>query len=233
MRPVVLLAEVNRLDLQADTRRIRLAEIAAALREPAALVEARSALDGAKQGALAAQAELRLAELAQKSAAEKLGSSQQRLYAGDIRVAKELENLQADVQQLQRQLQAAEDQLLTNMVGSEEAAALLAHSQEVVDTMSAEFVRSQASLRDEQVRLMGELKRIQARQAAAREAAPKDWLGLYDSLRPRRGGRAVVELEGDMCSACRVEASPQRVEAARYGEEPVYCENCGRLLWGE
>ena len=72
-----------------------------------------------------------------------------------------------------------------------------------------------------------------ARQAAARQAVPAILLATYDSLRLRRGGRVVVRLDGEECSACLVAASPFTLEAARFGDELVYCSNCGRLLWGE
>jgi predicted nucleic acid-binding Zn-ribbon protein len=53
------------------------------------------------------------------------------------------------------------------------------------------------------------------------------------NFRPRRGGRAVAKLDGDECCACLVAASPFTLEAARFGDDLVYCSNCGRLLWGE
>jgi predicted nucleic acid-binding Zn-ribbon protein len=52
-------------------------------------------------------------------------------------------------------------------------------------------------------------------------------------VRPRRGSRAVAKHGGDECSACLVAASPFTLETARFGDEMVYCSNCGRLLWGE
>ena len=56
---------------------------------------------------------------------------------------------------------------------------------------------------------------------------------FWRNFRPRRGGRAVARLDRVECSACLVAASPFTREAARFGDELVYCSNCGRLLWGE
>ena len=52
---------------------------------------------------------------------------------------------------------------------------------------------------------------------------PAPLLAIYDDLRPRRGGRAVARLDGDECSACLVAASPFSLEAARFGDQLVYC----------
>jgi predicted nucleic acid-binding Zn-ribbon protein len=55
-------------------------------------------------------------------------------------------------------------------------------------------------------------------------------LHTYDTLRVRRGGRAVARIDGDTCAVCLVAISPSRLAAAREGEQLAYCENCGRIL---
>ena len=102
-----------------------------------------------------------------------------------------------------------------------------------MERLTADWERKQAALRAEQVQLKAKLLAETARQTAARQAVPATVLITYDSLRPRRGGRAVAQLDGDECSACLVAASPFSLDAARFGDELVYCSNCGRLLWGE
>ena len=96
--------------------------------------------------------------------------------------------------------------------------------------LTAEQSARQVALRAEQIQLKTRLPAELARQAAARQAAPAALLPSYDRLRVRRGGRAVALLDGEECSACKVAVSPQDLEAARFGEEPVHCGNCGRLL---
>ena len=99
--------------------------------------------------------------------------------------------------------------------------------------MAGEWETQQGALRSEQAKLKARLPGQQARQAAARQAVPAQYLRTYDHLRPRHSGRAVAELDGDECSACLVQAPPSKLEAARFSDELVYCGNCGRLLWGE
>jgi predicted nucleic acid-binding Zn-ribbon protein len=155
------------------------------------------------------------------------------LYSGQVHSSKELSDRQADVEQHRRQCAQAEEELLAALIAVEAAQAAAAQAQATLDQMTAEREQITARLLREQARLKQALPALQARQSAARRAAPAELLPLYDSLRARRGGRAVAELDGDTCSVCKVAASPSKVEAARYGDEPVHCENCGRLLWGE
>jgi hypothetical protein len=233
MRAVMLLARLNEIDLTVDAHKARLAEIAEALREPAALAEARRGLARAESDLAhcrAVQVEL---EAAQSQAAGKLASTEARLYSGAVRNPKELEDLQRDTAQLRRQLSQAEDNLLEALICAEAATQAQAEQAAALERLAADWERRQAALRAEQAQRKARLPAELARQSAARQAVPAALLATYDNLRPRRGGRAVAQLDGDECSACLVAASPFTLEAARFGDELVYCSNCGRLLWGE
>jgi uncharacterized protein len=233
MRPVVMLARLSEVDVDLDAGRARLAEIAVALKEPPELAAARKEL---------AEREAELAKWrgvqqerddAQQRIAEKLARAEKRLYSGEVRSSREVQDAERDVQQLRHQCSQAEDALLEALVAVEglgdDCAAGVAHIAE----LAAGWESTQVRLRAEQTRLKERLAAGQARQVAVRRAVPPDLLALYDNLRPRRAGRAVAKLEGDTCSACRVAVPPTKLEGARYGEDLVYCGNCGRLLWGE
>ena len=233
MRPIVLLASLNEIDLVVDAIKGRLAEIADALKEPAALRSARARLVAAEGGLARLKSRQLDAELRQKQAADKRMQGEQRLYGGRVHNPKELQDIQAEVAQSRRLQNEVEDELLEIMIAIETAEQQRAADGEVLAGLTAEWAAAQVSLRAEQARLVKQLAGEERRQAAARAAAPAQLLPLYDTLRTRRAGRAVATLDGSVCSACRVAVSPTKIEAARYGDELVYCENCGRLLWGE
>lgn len=233
MRAVMLLARLNAIDLAADALKTRLAEIAEALREPAALSAARRGLAQAESDLAHCRAVQTELEAAQSDAAAKLARTEARLYGGSVRNPKELEDVQRDAAQLRRQLGQAEDHLLEALICSETATQAHSEQAAAVERLTAEWEHKQRALRAEQGQLKAKLPVELARQKSAREALPATLLATYDNLRPRRGGRAVAQLDGDECSACLVAASPYTLEAARFGDELVYCSNCGRLLWGE
>jgi uncharacterized protein len=172
-------------------------------------------------------------EAAQSDAAGKLARAEAKLYGGSVRNPKELEDLQRDAAQLRRQLGLTEDQLLEALICSETATQAQGEQAAAVERLTADWERKQKALRAEQAQLKAKLPAELARQTAVRQAVPATLLATYDNLRPRRGGRAVAQLDGDECSACLVAASPYTLDAARFGDEIVYCSNCGRLLWGE
>ena len=99
MRPVVLLAQLNDADLAVDALKSRLAQIAEALREPAALVAARRALAEAEAALAGCQATMADAERAQQTATNKLAQAEQQLYGGKVRNPRELEDAERNVHQ--------------------------------------------------------------------------------------------------------------------------------------
>ncbi len=233
MQPVALLAELNELDLVVDGLLARQAQIAGALREPEPLKAARAALAVAEAELARWQVVQQEREAGQQKAQGKLAQTEQKLYSGKVHNPKELEDLQRDQQQLRRQKSQSEDDLLEALVAVESATEERSRRQAEVDRLSRDWAATQAKLRAEQARVAAQLPAAQGRQAAARRTVPPAYLKVYDSLRPRRGGRAVAEIEGDTCSACRVAVPPSKLAAARDGAELVYCDNCGRLLWDE
>jgi predicted nucleic acid-binding Zn-ribbon protein len=172
-------------------------------------------------------------EQTQADAESKIKQIEARLYDGTTTNSRELDNSQRDLTQHRNQKAAIEDRLLELMVALEGATARLNAARADVARLTSDWTNRQGGLRAEYTKLKARLPADQARAAAARAAVPAAFLRTYDHLRPRHGGRAVAELDGDTCSACRVQAPPSKLEPARFGEELVYCGNCGRLLWGE
>lgn len=232
-RPVFQLAQLNEADLALDAVRIRLAEIAAALREPAELVAARQAHAAAEAELAHCRTAQRDLELAQADANAKIGRTEQRLYSGQISNPRELENAERDLQQQRNQQAHVEDLLLEAFLAVEMAAEQHAACQATLTQLTTEWTVTQAALREEQARLKARLPGLQTRQIAARQAAPQNLLQLYDNLRARKGGRAVAELDGETCSACHVAVPASKLATAFEGDELTYCGNCGRLLWSE
>ncbi len=233
MQPVALLAELNEIDLVVDGMLARQTQLTEALREPEPVKAARAGLAEAEAELAKWQDVQQERESAQQRAQGKLAQTEQKLYGGKVHNPKELEDLQRDQQQLRRQESQSEDDLLEALVAVESATEERSRRQTEVDRLSRDWAATQAKLRAERARLAAQLPAAQARQAAARRAVPPAYLKIYDSRRPRRGGRAVAEIEGDTCAACRVAVPPSKLAAARDGTELVYCDNCGRLLWGE
>ena len=47
----------------------------------------------------------------------------------------------------------------------------------------------------------------------------------------KKQGLALVPVEGEVCSACRIEIRPQLLNELELKENLVVCENCSRILY--
>jgi uncharacterized protein len=235
MRPVARLLQLNAVDLILDSVKARLAEIAEGLKEPAALRAARAALGQAESALRDLRLRQQACEARQQDAAAKLARDEKRLYSGKVKDPKELQDLEADLAQTRRQRSQAEDELLEILIAVEAAEEKRKLAEQNLAGLASEWQTRQATLRAEQARLMKRLETEQTRQAAVRAAAPAQLLPMYDSLRTRKGGHAVSTLlDNEVCSECKVAVSPTtRAAVLSDSDELVYCENCGRLLFGE
>jgi predicted nucleic acid-binding Zn-ribbon protein len=233
MRPVMLLAQLNEIDLSVDALKARLTEIAQEAREPETLVQTRAALATAQAEQARCRKTQVACEIEQKRIADHLAKAEKSLYSGKGKSPKELEAAQLDVQQLRRQLSHADDELLEALVCMEAATEAVEMYEADQARLTAEWEARRAQLRAEHALLKTQLAQDQTRQLAARKATPDAVLVIYDALRPRRAGRAVAMVDNDQCSACGVAVPQSKIEAAREGDEFVYCGNCGRILWSE
>lgn len=230
---IAQLARLNEIDLAIDALKTRLHEIAEELREPATLAAARTAMAEATAVLHQARTAQRDRELTQQEVAGRLKAAEDKLYSSKTRSSRQVENEEADVRQLRHQFAEAEERLLEAMLAVDEAAEQHATRQAELTRLIADWQVKQAALTQEQARLKAQGPALLARQASARKGIPPAILTVYDNLRPRRAGRAVAQVQGDECSACRVALPPSKLAEVRGGEELAYCGNCGRLLWDE
>ncbi len=233
MRPVLLLARMHDTDQALDSVKFRLDEITSALKEPHDLRRAKRAQADSEAALAACRRAGQECEQAQQAAAAKLARVESHLYSGEMRNPKELEGAEMDLKQSRRQLREAEDALLAAQIACEEAEATHASNAQKVQELGAIWEEKQRVLLAERDKLQAVLPGLEARRASARRGVPETLLALYDQLRVRRGGKAVAPIDGDACGECRVAVPPSKLESALYGEELVYCDNCGRLIWGE
>jgi predicted nucleic acid-binding Zn-ribbon protein len=81
----------------------------------------------------------------------------------------------------------------------------------------------------EQDEATAELARHQHTQSELRAVLPAPDLALYDQLRRRKAGLAVVELNGSMCSACGVRPAAHVMQQINQ-TQIARCGNCERIL---
>ena len=224
------LLELQAIDRVIDQLNKRLSEVQAALSESTQLKAAREAAQAAEQ--LTAQTRATHTELdaANTALAAKLEGNDKRLYSGEVTNPKELIDLQNDVAMLKKQKATLDDNVLTAMTRADEAETALKDRRSELEKIETDWAASQVDLLAEQEKLNGEIAEQKTETAKFRAELTAADLSLYDQLRRRKAGVAVVELDGEACSACGVEPTADVIRQLNRGDRMARCSNCERIL---
>lgn len=154
------------------------------------------------------------------------------LDAGSVASARQLEDLQREVESLTRRISALEDAELEVMERLEDAQGRAA----VVAAESAELARLREAAERERDAAYAdvdmEVERVQHERTRVVAEIPVDLLALYDRIRADSGGVGAAALHRARCQGCQLTLTPAdlgriRAESA---DEVVRCEECRRIL---
>jgi predicted nucleic acid-binding Zn-ribbon protein len=157
---------------------------------------------------------------------------QQRLDAGQVGSAKELESLQHEIGSLAKRQADLEDAVLEIMERREAAQTRAADLAVERDTLAADLV-SVAAARDAALaEIDAESAALGGERAALAAGLPGELVALYDKIRAGAGGVGAAALRRGRCEGCRMELSTTDLAAIRSAPEDqvIRCEECRRIL---
>lgn len=162
----------------------------------------------------------------------KAGQHDKTLYSGTIGNPRELQSLQDEIKALKRRISQLEDQELELMEEIEPLDAELG----TIDTTRVDLDGHAAGLRGQiaetEVAIDAEVAQVTTERAAIAAGMDPDLLEEYDRLRTQSDGIAVARLVGTSCGGCHLSLSAVEIDRIKKlpPDEPVHCEECGRLL---
>ncbi len=162
---------------------------------------------------------------------ERVARNRQRMESGAV-PAKELANMQHELDTLAARQSELEDQELRLMEEREEVQAsiaeIAAHRDELTGRLSdVESARDAAYAEIDQETV----SRV-AERAQLVGALPEELLSQYEKIRAANAGIGAAELRARRCGGCRLELSRTalaEIQAAA-DDEVIRCEECGRIL---
>ena len=155
-----------------------------------------------------------------------------RMYSGTISSPRELQAMQADIDQLRRQAAEREDQELEVMVRREALDAEVAEVEAAQAAVLGEMAALQAAIETQEREIDAELAVEEAARAALLPSIPDGTLRLYEQLRTKNRGVGAARLVGMNCQACHLALPATEVDRIRRlpADELVQCEHCGAIL---
>jgi predicted nucleic acid-binding Zn-ribbon protein len=225
------LLTVQATDSQIDRAKAALAALDTGASTAAAYNTGKAAFDKLKAKALKAQAAQHDAEMHLQSIEAKKANENKKLYSSSVTASRELENLQREVEMLERQKGEAEETVLLAM---EEATTSLAAAQTAeadLVALAESYKGIRAAYKTQHTALSTEIATHGEQRTRAAKAVPAPLLARYDAIRARRSGIGAAPLQSDgTCGACHTKLNSNLIDDVRAGQAPQVCEYCGRIL---
>jgi predicted nucleic acid-binding Zn-ribbon protein len=190
------LYQLQLVDSEHQDKSRQLAMVNDGLGESEGVIRAQKAVVETEAGLGDVMAQLRALEIEVAGVNGKLKQNQDRLYSGRVRNPKELSGLQEEAAALRRRRSELEEGQLDLMIAIEEAEAELAERQARLGQIEATWGDEQAHLQAEKEQLELRLVELEEQRDGMRARIGAADLDLYDGMRQRLGGTAVVRLCG-------------------------------------
>ncbi len=197
----------------------------------AAADAARAAAAAQKTALHTVAGDLKDSELKLSGVETKRKSYQQKLYQGTVTNAKELANIEREIEALGRQQSDLDGRILALMDDAEQASAASAAADAQAQAAEGHRAEILAAFRSRYDALSLELASLAGqREAAAAGVEDKAALRRYDDIRAKAAGVGIAKIEGDTCGGCRMKLSSTLIKTVKELAQLTPCENCGRLL---
>lgn len=154
------------------------------------------------------------------------------LVDGGSLSAKDLVNMQHELETLKRRQATLEDEELEIMAQVESAQKLVDEQTQILTELTAKFDELSAQA----TQLLAEINNDKEAEISIatqmRTGIDAELLKLYDKIRTDHGGIGAAELSGKTCGGCRIEISATDLAAiqAAAADEVVRCDECRRIL---
>lgn len=231
MATLDLLRQLQALDTRVDADRDRVATIEATVGDRSEYESARREHQTRAAALKRLEGEQRDLDLQAGNTRQQLSDGEQRLYSGQIRNPRELDDLKRKGDEQRRQISGFDERLMGLMEQIDAASKASREAEDRLRTIVAERRTLEAELIAERKSLLAEIRASQAQRDSLRAQLDAQTLRLYDRLRESRGGLAVAEVRQRTCQGCRVSMTASAEQRLRHGDAIVTCQSCGRILY--
>jgi predicted nucleic acid-binding Zn-ribbon protein len=155
-----------------------------------------------------------------------------RLYAARGASGRDLQAIEAEIDQLTGHLGQLEDEELAVLAEQEPLEAEAARHQAELDELAVRADQLAAQVAQLDAAIDHELAELAARRQKEAARLPETLARRYEELRARLGGTGAARLIGDRCDGCHLSLPSMEVERIRRlpPDAVVTCEQCGRIL---
>jgi hypothetical protein len=221
---------LQEIDLRRDARRAVIADIESRLEETDELRAARQAVEDAQDDLKGLQRLQRNLDARLADLDARLKPLETRMYDGSVRNPKELTDMQKELDHFKKQRSKLDDEGLELIEAVDETAKLLARQRETLRRTEANWQQEQRELIERKSVAESEYATLEGQRGSQTAEMDRGMLGLYETLRVSKAGRAVALVVRGQCQGCHITLPTHLVQRLRGGGVLVQCPNCERIL---
>ena len=221
---------LQELDLRRDARRAVIADIETRLGETEELIEAREAVEDADAAVQRLRRRQKELDTQVQDLDARIAPIDRRLYDGSVRNPKELTDLQKELDILKAQRGKLDDQGIELLDGLERATSAMKDAREELAQIEQAWQADQQNMQTEKHQAETEYAALEVQRGKHTRDMEPPALGLYESLRAQKQGRAVARVERGTCQGCRLTLPTHLVQRLRAGNQLIQCPTCERIL---
>ena len=151
----------------------------------------------------------------------------------EVKTNKEYTAMLHEIEAVEREIRAREDQILAEMERGESLAAEIKREEESFK-QAEERHRADVRAVEERARSLEEqVRRLTGERDAIASTVPGGILDLFHRVARSRSGVAVAQVQDAMCQVCHVKLRLQLYADLKRNEEIVQCPACNRILYYE
>jgi len=225
-----LLYQLQLLDVALTKHKTRLREIVTLVKDSGPIAEAKAALANAEAELKPWQARAQDLDLEIKSIVQKSKEANDQLYGGTVKNPKELQDLQHEIESLQKRQREREESLIEAMMHVDEGKTAIEKAQATLKTVSVADAGQKVDLRAEHAKLLSEARDLEEKRKEAVKVIQPESLQKYEAMRSSKKGQPVSLLVEESCKLCGVEQTRNVVLKVMHGQELTLCQSCGRIL---
>jgi len=150
----------------------------------------------------------------------------------DVKTNKEYTAMLHEIEAVERDIRAREDQILEEMERMESLAQDVKREEAEWKAMEAGAKKETAEVDAREAKLQGEARAAAAARDAALASVPEDVRARYERIAHLRG-TGVAEARDGVCQTCHVKLRVQVWVEVRKNESVVECDSCSRILYFE
>jgi len=138
---------------------------------------------------------------------------------------------QHEIEYIEKETRKGEDRILELMSESEPLEGNVKKAEAALKEEKQQVEAEKASARERTAADQAQLDQIRGERNVLAAKLPRAILTAYDRIWKKRNGVVVAEAAGGRCSACQITLRPQYFQDLRRGDQVMFCESCGRIVY--